>query len=298
MYVVNYKYDGLGRRIEKEITETAVTNVTQYIYDNEDILLELDGSNNIIARYTHGPGIDEPLILENSGVSFFYHTDGLGSITDLTDTTGASVQSYAYSSFGKIELEQDPAFVQPYAFAAREFDPETSLYFYRARTYDSSVGRFLQVDPIGFSGGINLYAYVANNPINVSDPFGLIGLKEVIRRPGVQALGGAVIALLVEELSGKLCPGVGRGLVNLVGFVVAARTTATAVNLSVGFGITAAATTTTVVGSVVSGALSVGFAALAVQQFVTATQFLEQAFEDFGSSGEDCDLVCMEASTN
>ena len=76
---VNYKYDGLGRRVEKEVTETAVTNVTQYIYDNEDILLELDDSNNITARYTHGAGIDEPLITERGGQSFFYHADGLGS---------------------------------------------------------------------------------------------------------------------------------------------------------------------------------------------------------------------------
>jgi len=56
--IVNYKYDGFGRRIEKEVDSV----VTQYIYDNEDILLELDGSNNIVARYTHGLGIDEPLI--------------------------------------------------------------------------------------------------------------------------------------------------------------------------------------------------------------------------------------------
>jgi len=119
---VNYKYDGLSRRIEKEVTETAVTTVTQYIYDNEDILLELDGFNNITARYTHGPGIDEPLITERGSQSFFYHADGLGSITELTDTTGTAVQSYTYSSFGKIESQLDPNFIQPYTFIARELD--------------------------------------------------------------------------------------------------------------------------------------------------------------------------------
>ncbi len=77
----NYKYDGLGRRVEKEVINVGTT-VTRYVYDNEDILLELDGSNNIVARYTHGPGIDEPLILENASASFFYHADGLGSITE------------------------------------------------------------------------------------------------------------------------------------------------------------------------------------------------------------------------
>lgn len=75
------------------------TGIFRYIYDNEDILLELDGSNNIVARYTHGPGIDEPLVMEKSGASFFYHADGLGSITEITDQSGTPVQRYTYSSF-------------------------------------------------------------------------------------------------------------------------------------------------------------------------------------------------------
>jgi len=172
--IVNYKYDGLDRRIEKEVTETAATTVTQYIYDGEDILVELDGSNNIVARYTHGPGIDEPLITERAGQSFFYHADGLSSITELTDTTGTIVQSYTYSSFGKIESQLDPIFVQPYTYTAREFDPETGLYFYRSRSYDHLLGRFLQEDPIRFeSGDLNLYSYVVNNPVIFTDPNGL-----------------------------------------------------------------------------------------------------------------------------
>ena len=174
---VNYKYDGLGRRIEKEVTETAVTSIRQYIYDKEDILLELDASNNIVARYTHGLGFDEPLIMEKAGASFFYHAEGLGSITELTGTAGTLAQSYTYSSFGKIESTLDSNFVQPYTFTAREFDSETGLYHYRARAYDPSIGRFLQEDPIGFaSGTLNLYVYVFNNPVNLKDPSGLASI--------------------------------------------------------------------------------------------------------------------------
>jgi len=178
--IVNYKYDGLGRRLEKEVDSI----VTQYIYDNEDILLELDGSNNIVARYTHGPGIDEPLITEKAGQSFFYHADGLGSITDITDAFGVVKQRYTYSSFGKIESQLDPAFIQPFTFTARELDLETGLYHYRARAYDPSVGRFLQEDPIGFAAGINFYAMVGDNPINLVDPRGLFWSRIFGDKPG------------------------------------------------------------------------------------------------------------------
>ena len=78
----NYRYDGLGRRVEKEVIAGAITT-TRYVYDNEDILLELNGSNVLVARYTHGPGIDEPLIMEKNSQLFYYHADGLGSITEI-----------------------------------------------------------------------------------------------------------------------------------------------------------------------------------------------------------------------
>jgi len=167
--IVNYKYDGLSRRIEKEVDSV----VTQYIYDNEDILLELDGSNNIIARYTHGPTIDEPLVMEKGSQSFFYHADGLGSITELTNSVGTAVQNYTYSSFGKLESQLELNFIQPYTFTGREFDTETGLYFYRARYYNPNTGRFLQEDPLAFAGGDpNVYLYVGNNPVSYVDPFG------------------------------------------------------------------------------------------------------------------------------
>ena len=181
--IVNYQYDGLGRRIEKDVAGV----ITGYIYDNEDILLELDGTDTIVARSTHGPGIDEPLIMERdldaSGTfeateQFLYHVDGLGSVTELTNNAGTVIQSYTYSSFGEIESTLDPSFVQPYTFTAREFDPETGLLHYRARSYDPMTGRFLQQDPIlGFQvvpQSFNLYSYVVNNPVLFLDPSGTV----------------------------------------------------------------------------------------------------------------------------
>jgi len=89
-----YRYDGLGRRIEKDVDGT----VTRYVYDGADILLEYDGADVLQARYTHGPGIDDPAIAErdlDASGSFeaaervFYQTDGLGSATELSDAIGA-----------------------------------------------------------------------------------------------------------------------------------------------------------------------------------------------------------------
>ena len=183
--VINYRFDGLGRRVEKEVNDGATTKTTRFVYDAEDILLELDGSNNITARYTHGPGIDEPLIMEKGGASFFYHADGLGSITEITNQAGTVAQSYTYSSFGKIESQLDPNFVQPYTFTSREFDPETELYHYRERTYDWRTGRFTTEDPLWFDGGINFYSYVRNNPIVSTDPFGLQPTPEQLGVPPI-----------------------------------------------------------------------------------------------------------------
>ena len=167
--VAQYRYDGLGRRIEKNVDSV----ITRYVYSNEDILLEFDGTNTQVARYTHGVGIDEPLIMARGGQSLFYQADGLGSIIDLTDINGTVVQSYVYNSFGNIE-QQVGNVVNPYTYTGREIDTETGLYFYRARYYDSIMGRFINEDPIGFAGGdSNLFRYVQNNSINFIDPLGL-----------------------------------------------------------------------------------------------------------------------------
>jgi RHS repeat-associated protein len=111
--------------------------------------------------------------MERDAANYYYHADGLGSITHITDAAGNIVQSYVYSAFGEI-VDQGGNLPNPYTYTSREYDPESGLYYYRARYYDAEVGRFLQTDPIGFTGGdVNLYAYVQNNPINRIDPLGL-----------------------------------------------------------------------------------------------------------------------------
>jgi RHS repeat-associated protein len=164
-----YRYDGLGRRIEK----VANGQTKRYVYDGEDILLEYDGANVLQARYTHGPGIDEPIAVTKGSSTFFYHQDGLGTVTDLTDSAGATAKSYSYDAYGNV-VDQTGTVDQPYTYTGREFDSESGLSYYRARYYDPATGRFLQNDPIGLVGGLNLYAYANANPVSFVDPTGLI----------------------------------------------------------------------------------------------------------------------------
>ena len=166
-----YKYDGIGRRIEKNVNGT----ITRYVYDGEDILLEYDGTNTFVSRYTHGDRTDQPLMVQRAGVGFFYyHVDHQGSIRNLTDSSGTIANSYMYDSYGQ-RLSATESVIQPYAYTGREQDPESGLYYYRARHYDPETGRFLSEDPIGFAGGDqNLYGYVLNNPLNFVDPTGQV----------------------------------------------------------------------------------------------------------------------------
>ena len=175
---VTYGYDALGRRVRKNVNGV----VTQYVYDGPNILHEVDGANVYRRLYTNSLGIDEPLSVRdiNRSSTLYYHRDRLGSIVALTDGSGAVVQEYVYDAFGGLVFEQDPALVQPYAFTARERDLESGLYYYRNRYYDPFTGRFISEDPIGLRGGDNnIYSYVGNNPVNVTDPLGLAGCNTV-----------------------------------------------------------------------------------------------------------------------
>jgi len=98
----------------------------------------------------------------------------LGSTIALTDNSGSITDKYAYDDFGRI-VNQVGTSENPFKYVGRYgvMDEGNGLYFMRARYYDATVGRFLQKDPIGFEGGINLYVYVGNNSVNWIDPLGL-----------------------------------------------------------------------------------------------------------------------------
>jgi RHS repeat-associated protein len=107
-----------------------------------------------------------------SSATSYYEVDGLGSVTSLSNVAGALAQTYRYDSFGK-QTSSSGSLSSPFEYTARELDSETGLYFYRARFYDPSPGRFLSEDPTEFEGGVNFYSYVENSPLGSFDPWGL-----------------------------------------------------------------------------------------------------------------------------
>jgi RHS repeat-associated protein len=178
---LTFKYDPFGRRIEK----ISPTTTSTFAYDRDNLIEELNSIGTVVARYTQGQNIDEPLAISRSSATSYYEADGLGSVTSLTSGAGALAQTYTLDSFGK-QTASSGSLTNPFQYTARELDSETGLYYYRARYYDSNTGRFLSEDPLRFGGDTdNFYADVGNDPIDATDPYGLCPLDKPPRSTAI-----------------------------------------------------------------------------------------------------------------
>lgn len=143
--------------------------VTQLLYDGDSLVAEYNGAT-LVRRYVHGPGIDEPIVwYEGSGTSDrrYLVTDHQGTVIA---ENGAATTRFSYGPYGEPNIWSGPRF----GYTGQLALPEISLYHYKARLYDPILGRFLQTDPVGHQGGMNLYGYVGNDPLNRTDPTGLL----------------------------------------------------------------------------------------------------------------------------
>lgn len=163
---IGYAYDALNRRVSRAENGDSVS----FIYDKDDVVID-SSVGGVTVDYLNGLGIDDKLrqTHSTSGARNYFLQDHLGSTAALADVTGGVVERGQYEVFGATTINSGTR----YGYTGREKDSTTGLLYYRARWYDSQQSRFMTEDPIGFSGGLNLYAYVSNAPVNLNDPFGL-----------------------------------------------------------------------------------------------------------------------------
>ena len=211
--ILEYRYDPVGRRIERSVQDAVNvqnSNTKRYYYDGQNIITETDANNRLVATYTHSPlrpddvlsakifaagvsslkggnALSEGHVLANQTGTVYYLKDHSNSITDILDSSGNTIQTFNYSSYGTIRKikDQSGSAVQfadapvrsSYTFTGREYEPELGMYYYRARYYDPNTGRFLQQDPDpgklrSPNTFLSKYIYAVNNPIMFSDPNG------------------------------------------------------------------------------------------------------------------------------
>jgi RHS repeat-associated protein len=136
--------------------------------------IETQSASGATRRYVHGPGTDEPLVwYEGAGTTDrrYLHADERGSIVAVSDDSGNVIGINKYDEYGVPAATN----VGSFGYTGQVWLPELGQWHYKARMYDPRLGRFLQPDPIGYGDGMNMYAYVGGDPVNFTDPLGLVG---------------------------------------------------------------------------------------------------------------------------
>jgi len=168
--VAEYFYDPFGRRLFKEVEGVR----TYFVYSNEGLVGEFDESGIELKGYGYRPNsvwTTNPLFLKVGGEYFWFLNDHLGTPQKIVDEQGVVVWEGVYESFGKARVDVEVV-GNNLRLAGQYFDFETGLHYNWWRFYDPEVGRYFRVDPIGLDGGLNIYDYVHQNPINYFDPDG------------------------------------------------------------------------------------------------------------------------------
>ena len=189
---LEFGYDYMGRRIYKKLYDSeSLIYDYHFIYNGYKLVEEVESKNFITNYYIWQPesvGLSIPLSITTPIGTYYSNIDANKNISELTDNTGATVAHYEYSPFGEQTVSIGPqAEINHFRFGSEYFDSETTLIYYNYRYYSPSLGRWISKDPIEERGGQNLYNFIANNPLNKFDLYGLFDPSyDIPGGPGVR----------------------------------------------------------------------------------------------------------------
>lgn len=175
-----YSVDGMNRRVRK-FSSTGAASTIIFVYDQQGQLLgEYSNTGTALREYiwlNNTPiamFTPDPANSANPPLTYYFHTDHLGTPRVVTDKNNALRWRWLAEPFGTTTPENLGGFTQPLRFPGQYADAESGLNYNYFRDYDSSIGRYTTFDPIGLAGGINGYSYVGGNPVSYTDPKGLL----------------------------------------------------------------------------------------------------------------------------
>ena len=164
------------------------SGTTNFLHDGNTEIGEYNASGNIQRRFVPGPVIDQPIAMVTctgsgcagaNATKTMFHVDKMGSIVAMSNAGNGQLAAnggpYLYDAYGNCTTGGSPCSTvgTPYLFTGQRLDPETGLYYYRARCYSPSLGRFCQTDPVGDKDDINAYLAMHDDPTDQTDPSGM-----------------------------------------------------------------------------------------------------------------------------
>ena len=198
-----FDYDYMGRRVQKIVQETTNNGTswttlatTRFVYDGWNLLVEFDAAGAVMRSYAWGPddngalsslGASAPVMMKAFSHSqvpvmgtFYLASDVSGNVAGLFNAAnGNQAAAFEYGPFGEpLRTTGTAAEACPFRFGAKYWDSDTRLAYYGYRCFSPSMGRWLSHDPIGETGGVNLYGFVNNDPVNQQDLLGLATYSE------------------------------------------------------------------------------------------------------------------------
>ncbi len=199
---ITYQYNGLGQRVSRTVAEE--TRLAHFDRDGK-LLFETDTTGTVTAMHIYA---GQRLLASGTAATgfHFYHFDRNGNTLAVSAADGTILGQYAYAPYGEVTTN-NPALENPFTFVGAHgvIDEGEGLFMMKKRFYDANVGRFIQKDPIGFTGGINLYQYGAGNPVDFIDPEGdFFALTMTLLAAGMAYTGYKVDEMLEESNKTKV----------------------------------------------------------------------------------------------